>query len=74
MRLIMSDPFSRFHYHPLEDAIRRMIRDVMGHRLIQTTERYAHATDEGKRRAVEAIHTQSKKIVTKLSQRKAANR
>ena len=50
------------------------IRDVMGHRSIQTTERYAHATDEGKRRAVEAIHTQSKKIVTKLSQRKAANR
>ena len=50
------------------------IRDVMGHRSIQTTERYAHATDEGKRRAVEAIHTQSKKIVTKLSQRKPANR
>lgn len=50
------------------------IRDVMGHRSIQTTERYAHATDEGKRRAVEAIHTQSKKIVTKLSQRKTANR
>jgi integrase len=50
------------------------IRDVMGHRSIQTTERYAYATDEGKRRAVEAIHTQSKKIVTKLSQRKAANR
>jgi len=50
------------------------IRDVMGHRSIQTTERYAHATDEGKRRAVESIHEQSKKIVTKLSQRKAANR
>ncbi|HXI94277.1 MAG TPA: site-specific integrase [Blastocatellia bacterium] len=40
------------------------IRDVMGHRSIQTTEPYAHATDEGKRRAVEAIHKQSKKIVT----------
>ena len=50
------------------------IRDVMGHRSIQTTERYAHATDEGKRRAVEAIGRQSQKIVTKLSQRKAANR
>ena len=50
------------------------IRDVMGHRSIQTTERYAHATDEGKRRAVEAIHSQSKKIVTELSQRKIANR
>jgi len=50
------------------------IRDVMGHRSIQTTERYAHATDEGKRRAVEAIGRQTQKIVTKLSQRKAANR
>jgi integrase len=43
------------------------IRDVMGHRSIKTTERYAHATDEGKRRAVEAIHNQSKRIVTILS-------
>lgn len=50
------------------------IRDVMGHKSIQITERYAHATDEGKRRAVEAIHKQSKKIVTKLSQRRVASR
>ena len=49
------------------------IRDVMGHKSIQTTERYAHATDEGKRRAVEAIHNQSKRIVTELSQRKVAS-
>jgi integrase len=49
------------------------IRDVMGHKSIQTTERYAHATDEGKRRAVEAIHKQSKRIVTKLSQRNVAS-
>ena len=29
------------------------IREVMGHRSIQTTERYAHATDEGRRQTVE---------------------
>ena len=46
------------------------IRDVMGHNSTQTTERYAHATDEGRRRAVEAIDGASKKIVTVLSQRR----
>ncbi|MGH9825804.1 MAG: tyrosine-type recombinase/integrase, partial [Blastocatellia bacterium] len=31
------------------------IRDVMGHKSTAMTERYAHATDEGKRKAVEAL-------------------
>ena len=31
------------------------IRDVMGHKSTTMTERYAHATNEGKRRAVEAV-------------------
>src|SRR5215470_9478518 len=33
---------------------------VMGHADIHTTMRYAHATDEGKRRAVEAIEQTTK--------------
>jgi integrase len=43
------------------------ICDVMGHKSISMTERYAHATNEGKRRAVEAVQ---KAIVTNLSQRR----
>lgn len=35
------------------------IRDVMGHKTTAMTERYAHATDEGKRRAVEAVQSAS---------------
>jgi integrase len=35
------------------------IRDVMGHKSTAMTERYAHATDEGKRRAVEALQPAS---------------
>jgi len=31
----------------------------MGHKTTAMTERYAHATDEGKRRAVEAIQSAS---------------
>jgi integrase len=49
------------------------IRDVMGHKSIAMTERYAHATNEGKRRAVEAIQLGSKTIVTNLSQLQIAN-
>jgi integrase len=30
------------------------VKEVMGHMDIRTTMRYVHATDEGKRRAVEA--------------------
>jgi integrase len=36
------------------------IRDVMGHKTTAMTERYAHATDEGKRRAVEAVQSASR--------------
>jgi len=39
------------------------IRDVMGHKSIKTTERYAHATDEAKRRAVEAAGRKPAKVV-----------
>jgi len=49
------------------------IRDVMGHKSTQTTERYAHATDEGKRRAVEAVQAKSPGIVTILSHRRVVN-
>ena len=31
------------------------IRDVMGHKTTGTTQKYAHATDDGKRRAVESV-------------------
>jgi integrase len=33
------------------------IRDVMGHKTTAMTERYAHATNEGKRKAVEAVQS-----------------
>lgn len=36
------------------------------------TERYAHATDEGKRREVEAIQSGSRAIATNLPQWKVA--
>lgn len=36
------------------------IRDVMGHKSTAMTERYAHATDEGKRKAVEALQAASR--------------
>lgn len=48
------------------------IRDVMGHKTTTMTERYAHATDEGKRRAVEAIQSGSRVIATNLPQWKVA--
>lgn len=47
------------------------IGKVMGHASIQTTMRYAHATDEGKRRAVEALEKRPAAMVTNRSQLKA---
>lgn len=49
------------------------IRDVMGHSSTAMTERYAHATDEGKRRAVEAVAGGHLTIVKSLSKRRAVN-
>jgi hypothetical protein len=43
------------------------IATVMGHASIQTTERYAHATDEGTRRVVEALQ-KKQPLVTIRSQ------
>lgn len=47
---------------------------VMGHASIQTTMRYAHATDEGKRRAVEALERKPAESVTIRSQLKAVSK
>jgi integrase len=47
------------------------IAKVMGHKSTQTTERYAHATDEGKRRAVEAAERKPQTRVPNTSQLKA---
>ena len=46
---------------------------VVGHASIQTTMRYAHATDEGKRRAVEALEKKPNSPVTIRSQQKVVN-
>lgn len=46
----------------------------MGHKSTAMTERYAHATDEGKRRAVEAIQSVSRIYFTNFSQWQMAGR
>ena len=38
------------------------VRDALGHASLETTNRYAHGTDEGKRRAVEAQHWNSENL------------
>ena len=48
----------------------RAIQDVMGHSSIAMTERYAHATDEGKRRVVEAAGIK-RAVVVKMASKKA---
>src|SRR5262249_29275262 len=49
------------------------IASVMGHSDIRTTDRYAHATDDGRRGAVEAVEkVQGKKTVVKIWSMKAS--
>ena len=48
----------------------RAIQEVMGHSSIAMTERYAHATDEGKRRVVEAAGLK-RAVVVKMASKKA---
>jgi integrase len=50
------------------------VKEVMGHADIHTTMRYVHATEEGKRKAVEAAANwgKQKKPATNLPQRKKA--
>jgi integrase len=39
-----------------------VVQKVMGHKSIETTMQYVHATDEGKRRVVEAVEKTRKSI------------
>jgi integrase len=50
------------------------VKEIMGHADIRTTMRYVHATEEGKRKAVEVAANwgKKKKSVTNLPQRKKA--
>src|SRR6185503_3828058 len=50
------------------------IAEILGHATLQMTKRYTHATDERKRRAVEALGNLPKRIVTRLSQSKSGSR
>jgi integrase len=50
------------------------IAEILGHATLQMTKRYTHATDERKRRAVEALSGLRKRIVTRLSQSKSGDR
>jgi len=44
------------------------VQEILGHKSIETTRGYTHATDEGKRRAVEAVSKKSNRLVTIWSQ------
>jgi integrase len=46
----------------------REIMAILGHRCIQTSARYTHATDEGLRRAMEALTQRQTRTVTKVPQ------
>lgn len=48
----------------------RSIQEVMGHGSILMTERYSHATDQGKRRVVEAAG-RGRHVVVKMASKKA---
>ena len=68
-----------FHFHDLRHTFGTMaadagveitsIAEVMGHADIHTTRRYSHATDQGRRRAVEAIERHFNSPVTNRTQR-----
>lgn len=51
-------------------ASTRTIMDLMGHSQMATSARYTHATDHGKRRAVEALATYAETIATELRQKR----
>ncbi|HEU4391143.1 MAG TPA: tyrosine-type recombinase/integrase [Blastocatellia bacterium] len=51
-----------------------IIAEILGHATLQMTKRYTHATDERKRRAVEALTGLGRNVVTRLSQRKSGGR
>lgn len=42
------------------------VQKIMGHKTTVTTMQYVHATDEGKRRAVQAVETAAKKAGRRL--------
>lgn len=42
--------------------------DLMGHSQMATSAKYTHATDQGKKRAVEALATYVESIATELRQ------
>ena len=50
------------------------IAEILGHATLQMTKRYTHATDERKRRAVEALGNLQEKIFTRLSYSKSGGR
>jgi integrase len=51
-------------------ASTRTIMDLMGHSQIATSARYTHATDHGKRRAVDALARYAETIATELRQKR----
>ena len=54
----------------------RDVQKVRGHKSIKTTEGYAHATEDGKRRVVAAVENSSHRLVTReewATRRKAVN-
>ena len=70
-----------FHFHDLRHTFgtraadggveMTAIAEVMGHADIRTTRRYSHATDQGRRRVVEAVEKHSMNLVTIRSQKAA---
>ena len=65
-----------FHFHDLRHTTATRLADagtntreimaILGHRCIQTSARYTHATDEGLRRAVEALAQRQTRTVKKV--------